>query len=95
MEVFLERSYSFLKFVFLIFSMTYYGFTATIAIFVLHIILRYHIMKILFGLRELNIASQAMYSQKTEQRANLLGVSLVENFDAEKIKQVIIKRGLE
>jgi hypothetical protein len=52
-------------------------------------------VKFVFGLQELNSTSQALYSQKEHQRANLTGVSLIENFVAGKIKNTILKRGIE
>jgi hypothetical protein len=95
MDVFIERFYGVLKFGVLTFAAYYYGIIPTIAIFALLIIFRYYFMKFAFGLQEVNVASQSMYSQKPEQRINLTGVSFYENFDAEKIKDVIIKRGIE
>jgi hypothetical protein len=95
MEKVLERSYGYIKLCFLIFSMIYFGFMKTTVLFALHLILRRYFMKFVFGLQELNSTSQAMYSEKAHQRANLMGVILIENIDADKIKDVIIKRGIE
>lgn len=36
-----------------------------------------------------------MYTQKRYQRSTLIGVILVENFNADNIKNVIIKRGIK
>jgi hypothetical protein len=95
MEKVFERSYCYIKLCFFIFSMIYFGFMKTTVFFALHLILRRYFMKFVFGLQELNSTSQTGYSEKAHQRANLMGVILVENIDADKIKNVIIKRGIE
>jgi NRPS condensation-like uncharacterized protein len=95
MEVFVERLYGYLKFGLFIFSMVYIGFVKTILLFALHIYLRFYFMKSVFGLQELNSFSRTLYSQKLHQRTNLLAVSLIENFNPDKIKNIIINRGIQ
>jgi hypothetical protein len=95
MKKIIEKTYGYLKPGFFISSIIYFGFIKTFAVFILLLILRRYVMKFVFGVQELNATSQAFYSHKEHQRANLTGISLIENFDAEKIKNTILKRGIE
>jgi hypothetical protein len=56
---------------------------------------RFYIMKYYFGLEKARGMDQVFYSPKRQQRLNLLAVALVDDFDSEKLKTLIIERGVK
>jgi hypothetical protein len=95
MKVQIELLIGILKLYFIYKIIMSFGFVYGCLIVYLLTHLRYQFMKHYFGLEKVYGVDQVFFNPRKQQRFNLLAVALVDDFDPEKLKTLIIERGIK